>query len=298
MSRLPSPARRRPPGFTLIELLVVIAIIAILMGLLMPAVQQAREAAARISCANNLHQIGLAMHNYHDAEEKLPPSRLPGESASWAWLILPYLEQDNLYRTWDLSQGIAGLPKNTNLAPVPVYFCPSRRSKNTTTASQVFSQRSTCQVIKSVPGALGDYAVNIGTTGMDVPLADGMGQIIQPNGAFEYAVGISLLQISDGTSNTLMVGEKNVPPDSFGFYPWDCSIYDGHNYPCSTRAAGPGFPLASSRYDTGWKFGSYHPTTVQFAFADGSVHGLKLTTLPVTLGLLASRNDGQVIPDY
>jgi prepilin-type N-terminal cleavage/methylation domain-containing protein/prepilin-type processing-associated H-X9-DG protein len=297
MSRLPSPARARP-GFTLIELLVVIAIIAILMGLLMPAVQQAREAAARISCANNLHQIGLAMHNYADADEKLPPSRLPGESASWAWLILPYLEQDNLYRTWDLSAGLAGMPANTNQAPVPVYFCPSRRSKNTTTASLVFQQRQGCLFPNSVTGALGDYAVNIGTTGYDAPLVNPYGPPVPPNGAFEYGVGIPLVQFSDGTSNTLLVGEKNVPPDSFGIYPWDCTIYDGHNYTCCTRAAGPGYPLAASRYDTGWKFGGYHPTTVQFAFADGSVHGLKLTTFPVTLGLLAARNDGQVIPDY
>jgi len=297
MSRLPSPARARP-GFTLIELLVVIAIIAILMGLLMPAVQQAREAAARISCANNLHQIALAMHNYHDAEEKLPPSRLPGESASWAWLILPYLEQDNLYRTWDLSGGLGKFPTNTNLAPVPNYFCPSRRSKNTTMPSQNFPQRAGCVLFQSVTGALGDYAVNIGTTGMDVPLVNAFGPPVPPNGPFEYANGLTFLQISDGLSNTLLVGEKNVPPDQFGQYPWDCSIYDGHNYPCSTRAGGPGFPLASSRYDTGWKFGSYHPTTVQFAFADGSVHGLKLTTQPVTLGLLADRNDGQVIPEY
>src|SRR5262245_38624042 len=107
MSRLEPPARPRAPGFTLIELLVVIAIIAILMGLLMPAVQQAREAAARISCANNLHQIGLAMHEYADAEERLPPSHVEGQAATWAWLLLPYLEQDNLYRAWDLSQGIA-----------------------------------------------------------------------------------------------------------------------------------------------------------------------------------------------
>jgi len=115
----------RRPAFTLIELLVVIAVMSILMGLLMPAVQSSREAANRIVCANNLKQIGLAMHQYHDANQHLPPSRLDNETASWAWLILPFLEQENMYSQWDPTQGrIGGYSLATTLV-VPQYHCPS-----------------------------------------------------------------------------------------------------------------------------------------------------------------------------
>jgi prepilin-type N-terminal cleavage/methylation domain-containing protein len=116
-------------GFTLIELLVVIAIVSVLMGLLLPAVQNVREAANRTKCANNLKQIGLAAQNYHFNHGTLPPSRNSlHESASWAWLILPELEQDNLYRTWKPGTPIYNVPIGALQAPVPVFFCPSRRA--------------------------------------------------------------------------------------------------------------------------------------------------------------------------
>src|SRR2546422_4312543 len=97
-----SQVSRRRSAFTLIELLVVIAIIAILIALLVPAVQKVREAAARTQCLNNLKQIGIAIHNYHDVKKALPPDRIANDWVTWAVVILPYLEQDPAYKLWNL----------------------------------------------------------------------------------------------------------------------------------------------------------------------------------------------------
>lgn len=99
-------------------------------------------------------------------------------------------------------------------------------------------------------------------------------------------------------TNTLLVGEKNIPPNGFSFTQLDCGMFDGHNIQCNTRAGGLNFPIATDLYDPGWKFGSWHPGICQFAFCDGTVRPIAVTIDPFVLGLLAQRNDGQVIPDY
>jgi prepilin-type N-terminal cleavage/methylation domain-containing protein/prepilin-type processing-associated H-X9-DG protein len=297
---MPAAPRTRAarPGFTLIELLVVIAIIAILMALLLPAVQQVREAANRTQCANNLHQIALAMHYYHDQRKELPPSRRTGEGPSWAWLILPGLEQDVLYKLWAPGVPFYKLETATASTPVPNYFCPSRRAPGEGDPITPFTQRNDCLILGGVSGAVGDYAASIGTTGADYPLPVAPGASIAPNGAFQYHFGLRLTDMTDGTSNTIMVGEKHIPRGGMSNYPWDCSIYDGHNPVCNCRAGGPDFPLATSPYDQGWKFGSAHPELVQFAFCDGHVTWLYKSISPAVLALLVQRNDGQPIPEY
>jgi len=291
--------RRTSRGaFTLVELLVVIAIISILIGLLLPAVQQVREAANRAKCANNLRQIGLALHFHHDNHDKLPPSRTAGEGPSWAWLILPGLEQENLYRTWNHDALAFYQAEESSIkAAVPQFFCPSRREPSAD-GVKAFRQPVGCIQSEGAKGAPGDYAASIGTTGVDYAIDLPDGSVIPPDGAFERKNGLNFAALTDGLSQTVLIGEKHIPIGRLREYPWDCSIFDGHNPVCHTRAAGPMFPIAVGPHDDVWAFGSAHPGLTQFLYGDGSVRRVKKHLDPMTLGLLAARADGLVIPEY
>jgi type II secretory pathway pseudopilin PulG len=148
----------------LVELLVVIAVMALLMGLLVPAVQKVRESAARISCGNNLHQISIAMQHYHHDKEHLPPRCVLDSGATWAVLIFPYMEQDNLFLRWDLSRSYYNQSEVARQSVLRNYFCPSRRSAETAGNSLSGDQQwlGGNNYGPNVPGALGDYAACLG----------------------------------------------------------------------------------------------------------------------------------------
>jgi hypothetical protein len=110
--------------------------------------------------------------------------------------------------------------------------------------------------------------------------------------------GIRFVQVTDGMSNTILVGEKHVPLPSWGMGGWDCSLYNGEYYFCSTRSGGPAYPLAQDYLDPGWLWGSYHPFLCQFAFADGGVRVMSTTIDPVVLGYLCNKDDGKPVSSW
>jgi prepilin-type N-terminal cleavage/methylation domain-containing protein/prepilin-type processing-associated H-X9-DG protein len=208
---------RNRKAFTLIELLVVIAIIAVLIGLLLPAVQKVRESAARAQCQNNLHQIGVAIHGYHDAFQALPPSHTSTDG--WPAMTLPYMEEANLYNTYKLGIGYdQGMNRTAITGRVKIFECPSAPGQNA--VFQITQSPDGYGSATQLPGMMGviDYgAVNqvfdgfYIANGLPVPAGypDSCLGPLQPNKA------TPLTWIKDGTSNTIMIAEDAGEPQSY-----------------------------------------------------------------------------------
>jgi prepilin-type N-terminal cleavage/methylation domain-containing protein len=313
---------RPPHGFTLVELLVVIAIIGILVALLLPAVQAAREAARRAQCTNHLKQIGLAIHNFHDARKGFPRSRMACHHGTWATELWPYLEENSLADQWDKVKAFHFQPAATRQTNVSTYFCPSRRSPPQVSVTGQDDRPG----VTGISGALADYAVCSGDSSAyfdtiyDYVNRDANGAFICAGDnlfATEFCSGslpdslfkseplyVRFKSLIDGTGKTLLVGEKQVPQRGFGYwflpgeYVFDNSIYNPDYVETLGRFAGPNLGLARSVDEAvAGNFGGPHSGICQFVFADGSVHAIAVEIDEVILGYLANRRDGQTISD-
>ena len=271
----------RPPAFTLVELLVVIAIIATLIGLLLPAVQSAREAARRSACSNNLRQVGTAIANHEGARKIFPTGRTVRDpfGYSWSFRLLPYMEGGTIFDSY-----VSDVPvwDDKNAAamrtPVATYYCPSRRAP---AADRNFDNNDQEPLVFG-KAAGGDYAANAGTYFNYAP--EGGRSDPKQAGPIHTFSKIRPAQVSDGLSKTFAVGERHIPtPDSS----WPATMV--HTLQGDTAFFAADTPatqfrdsyrgLASARDDRNTrKFGGEHPGLVNFVFLDGHVQGIETET--------------------
>jgi len=319
-------------GLSLVELLVVIAILAILLGLLLPAVQKVRAAAARTHCANQLKQLALAAHSYHDSAGSLPTGvAYPGPGNRWTSLfveLLPHFEQGNVAARWDYVNPSANYGGDASHAatPLKLLICPAA-----TTADNPAR-------FGSITIGLSNYGGNAGVKAFPAWRATG-------DGVFGYSSAtarnqVQLIHITDGTSSTVLLGEKTIGDanlDSYALAPLvpaaQPPLLATGSYAAWAPPLGPnagatlllgaaltinfGFPtryipppptpgvppvsvpwatLEPIAWDRYGAFGSQHPGGANFAFADGSVHFLR-TGLPLpTLQALCTRAGGEAVP--
>jgi prepilin-type N-terminal cleavage/methylation domain-containing protein len=280
-------SRSRPEraGFTLIELLVVIAIIGVLIALLLPAVQQVREAARRAQCRNNLRQIALSFHLHHDTalafptggwEWWTPPTYVNGspatgkeQRAGWGFQILPYIEADAVWRAGAVT-AVA--------TPNRIFFCPTRRDPQTVQYVDQYTPPLTGDILTH---ALCDYAASN---------FDG-------TGAVQRRMPVRIAEIIDGTTNTFLVGEKRLNVAQLGQEQADdnegyTAGWDEDTLRLTTESPAPDFQGDGAGPMV---FGASHRDAFHMAFADGSVRSLSYLIDLQVFTLLGDRDDGQVV---
>jgi prepilin-type N-terminal cleavage/methylation domain-containing protein/prepilin-type processing-associated H-X9-DG protein len=335
LSRFPTMLRGLARAFTLIELLVVIAIIAILIGLLLPAVQKVREAAARLKCQNNLKQFGIALHAMHDAEGKLPPggdfglysgttSNQDWNSDQGTWIVwtLPYMEQDGLFKQINpqrnLQNSVGLAMANTALrVRLPYTRCPSDDYDiNATTTSYVGSMgpqcaTGQCGVFPFQPWCQPEVSgLGGGQAGMGYVTSPDHGNTVNVNdlrGVFNrLGCKLTLGMVKDGLSNTIFIGESlPAQHDHLMSNAWwhfnagaaHCTTIIPINY--RSDAVDCSAPdRFRGNWNVSWGFKSNHSGGTNFLFGDGSVRYVSETIDHRTYQLLGCRNDGQAIPNF
>ncbi|MBN2023378.1 MAG: DUF1559 domain-containing protein [Pirellulales bacterium] len=327
---------RRRRAFTLVELLVVIAIIGVLIALLLPAVQAAREAARRMQCQNHLKQMALAMLGHESAHRFFPsggwghrwtgdPDRGTGfdQPGGWSYAILPYIEQKSVHAFGRDNQPdtvtsvqIQGARRREAI-PMEGFICPSRR------AAKVYPRPANRLYYNggNIAEAIAiDYAANYGSNAHEGSYGQGPRDMEaalrldwsanfsqQANGVCHCHSQIPLDAISDGTTSTYMLGEKYLNPDTYetGLDGTDDhGVYEGCSADtcrwCCYDAANPAASLVPKQDQSGvalwWSFGSAHPATCNFVMCDGSARSVSYEIDPYVHSLLGNREDGITVP--
>ena len=319
--RVRRPLRR--PAFTLVELLVVIAIIGVLVALLLPAVQAARESARRTQCQNQIRQIALGFHNHHDTYQHFPTGgwgwiwvgdpdlgvdqRQPG---GWVFNVLPFIEQNTLHAR---GAGPLGPPKRANIkamlqTPVRIMNCPSRRKAELfpTPYDSINADPTTNQNVAKT-----DYSANCGDFNRNEidggpttnPPSAPPNTPTEETGISYRCSRIRIAEVTDGTSNTFMVGEKFLCVDRWlnGTDPADNeTMYAGYDNDIYRSSNATYFPPKQDRRSTGltgnafFTWGSAHPGGFNMSYCDGSVRVLPYTINATDFARLGNRGDGNV----